>query len=430
MLRQKKCMGLVPLVFLIASPVPLWAAEKQPARRFDFGPGKVEPGYTRVLPGETYNKDRGYGFEPGGTIRGVDRGRPDALRGDFCTSERPFFFSVAVPEGNWRVTVTLGDAEGPSSTVLKAELRRLMLERVTTAPGQFATRSFVVNVRTPKIAGDGEVRLKERERSTEMAAWDDKLTLEFNGERPCLCALELRPADDVPTVYLLGDSTVCDQPREPYASWGQMLPRFFGPGVAVANHAESGDSLRSARAARRLDKVLSTLKRGDYLFLQYGHNDMKSSTAAAYQAELKRFAEAALKKGGRVVLVTPMNRRTFRGDRIVNSLKDFPDAVRELAKEEGLPLIDLHALSQTLYEALGPDKSALLFKSGDGTHHNNYGAYELARCVVEGIKRNKLDVAKLLADDVTAFDPAQPDPFDRFRLPASPLAAANKPDGD
>jgi lysophospholipase L1-like esterase len=114
--------------------------------------------------------------------------------------------------------------------------------------------------------------------------------------------VEVAPAD-VPTVYLLGDSTVCDQPREPYASWGQMLPRFFGPGVAVANHAESGESLRSARAAGRLDKVLSGMRPGDYLLLQFGHNDMKAVTAAAYKADLARFAAAAKKKGGQVVLV-------------------------------------------------------------------------------------------------------------------------------
>jgi lysophospholipase L1-like esterase len=304
-----------------------------------------------------------------------------------------------------------------------------MVERVTTTAGQFRTRAFVVNVRTPAIPGGGAVRLKPREKADEAGAWDDKLTLEFAGGRPCVCAVEVRPAD-VPTVYLLGDSTVCDQPREPYASWGQMLPRFFGPGVAVANHAESGESLRGARAARRLDKVLSAIKPGDYLFLQFGHNDMKAVSAADYQAELRRFAAAAKKKGAQVVLVTPMHRRTFRGAKLVNSLKDFPDAVRELAREEGLPLIDLHAMSQALYEALGPEKSAVLFKPGDGTHHSNYGAYELARCVVEGVKKNKLGLSKLLADDVTAFDPARPDPFDRFRLPPSATAAGRKPDGD
>jgi lysophospholipase L1-like esterase len=424
------CASLIPLHLLVVSSPSALAEEKRLSFQFQFGPGKVAPGYVQVLPDMAFSKERGFGFEPGAKVTGVDRGGTDALRGHFCTSEQPFSFSVAVPEGNYRVSLTLGDAAGPSTTTVKTELRRLMLERVTTAVGQFTTRTFVVNVRTPRIPGGGEVRLKDREKSTERWAWDEKLTLEFNDARPCVCAVEVSPADDVPTVYLLGDSTVCDQPREPFASWGQMLPRFFGPGVAVANHAESGESLRSSLAAKRLDKVLGGMKAGDYLFLQYGHNDMKSVTAADYKADMGRFMAEAKKKGGRVVLVTPMHRRTFQGDKVSNSLKDFPDAVRELAKEEGLPLIDLHALSQRLYEALGPEQWALLFKAGDGTHHSNYGSYQLARCVVEGIKQNQRELAKYLADNVTAFDPARPDPFNHFRLPASPVSTSEKPDGN
>src|SRR4029079_16703514 len=100
---------------------------------------------------------------------------------------------------------------------------------------------------------------------------------------------------------------------------------------------------------------------------------------------------------------------TFQGTTVTNSLKDFPDAVRALAKAEDVPLIDLHAASKTLYEALAPEKSGTLFKPGDGTHHNGYGAYELAKCVVEGIRTAVPDLAKHLAADVKPFDPARPD---------------------
>lgn len=426
---MSRAIVLILLVALSWAP-GLSAQDKRPAFRFDFGPGSVASGYTQVLPGMSYNRARGFGFEPGARIEGVDRGGADALRGDFCTAAKPFYFSVAVPEGNYRVTVTLGDLSERTRTTVKAELRRLMLEDVRTESGRFETRSFVVNVRIPKIAGGGEVRLKDREKTMEAWAWDDKLTLEFNDERPCVCALEVTPVDDVPTVYLLGDSTVCDQPREPYASWGQMLPRFFGPGVAIANHAESGEALRSSRSAGRLDKVLSTLRPGDYLFLQFGHNDMKSVDAASYKSDLHQFATAARRKGANVVLITPVQRRSFKGETITNSLRDFPDAVRQLAREENLPFIDLHAQSKTLYEALGSEKSAVLFKSGDGTHHNNFGSYELARCVVEGIKQARLELTRLLAADVTAFDPSRPDPVVQFRIPASPLGTGVKPDGD
>jgi lysophospholipase L1-like esterase len=403
--------------------------------KFDFGPGKTPPGYVQVLPTTIYDKRLGYGFEPGATVRCVDRKGKDALRSDFCGGDQPFFFSVALPEGNYRVTVTFGDAAGETITTVKAELRRLMLEKVQTTSGKFETRAFTVNIRTPQFAG-GEVKLKEREKTTEIWAWDEKLTLEFNNARPAVCALEITRTDNVPTIFLLGDSTVCDQPREPFSSWGQMLPRFFKPDVAVANHAESGESLRSSLGAGRLEKVMSLMKPGDYLFIQYGHNDMKEKgegvgAFTSYKASLKYFIAEARKRGGIPVIVTSMHRRTFDGaGRITNSLLDYPEAARQTAREERAPLIDLHAMSKLLYESLGPEGSGAAFKEGDGTHHNNYGSYELAKCVVEGIKANQLSIAKYLATDAPSFDPSRPDPIGSFKAPASPQQTAIKPEGN
>ena len=144
----------------------------------------------------------------------------------YCGSNKPFYFSAAVPEGNYRVTVTLGNKTDASVTTVKAELRRLMVEKVETQKGKFATESFIVNVRTPNIPGGGEVKLKDRERTTEWLAWDEKLTLEFNNSHPIVDSIDIERVD-VPTIFLLGDSTVCDQPLEPYASWGQMLTKIF-----------------------------------------------------------------------------------------------------------------------------------------------------------------------------------------------------------
>src|SRR5882724_6638655 len=112
--------------------------------KFDFGPGKVAPGYTQVLQQTTYSKEAGYGFEPGSNISCVDRGGKNALQSDLCTSDQPFFFSVALPEGNYNVTITFGDQDAETNTTVKAELRRLMLEEVYTAARKFATRSFTV----------------------------------------------------------------------------------------------------------------------------------------------------------------------------------------------------------------------------------------------------------------------------------------------
>ncbi len=255
-------------------PSPTPAAVTVPgARVFDFGPGSVSPGATQVVADTRYSRERGYGFLESSGIVCPDRGTADPIRRDFCTSDTAFRFVVDLPEGNYRVTVTLGDAEGESLTTVRAESRRLMLEHVATARGAFTTRSFVVNTRNARLRAGGYVALKSRELG--VAHWDDALTFEFGDRRPAVAAVEIAPAADVTTVFLAGDSTVTDQTSEPWSSWGQMLPRFFGPAVAVANHAESGESLRSFIAERRLEKVFDLMKAGDYLFLQFAHNDQK-----------------------------------------------------------------------------------------------------------------------------------------------------------
>src|SRR6187401_1502997 len=165
---------------------------------------------TAVKSTDVYSRERAYGFEPGADVKCAERN---------CTSDKPFYFSAAVPEGNYRVTIRFGNEESSASTVVKAELRRLMLERIDTKAGEFVTQDFIVNVRTPVISTGGEVKLKDRERTSEQWAWDEKLTLEFNGARPSISSVKIEKVN-VPTVFLLGDSTVCDQPGEPYASWG------------------------------------------------------------------------------------------------------------------------------------------------------------------------------------------------------------------
>ena len=131
------------------------------------------------------------------------------------------------------------------------------------------------------------------------------------------------------------------------------------------------------------------------------------------------------------MLVTSMNRRTFdEQGKITNSLGDYPEAVRQLAQEEKIAMIDLNAMSKIFYEALGAENSAVAFKDGDGTHHSNYGSYELAKCVVEGIKKSNLRLTKFLVKDFGSFDPRHPDLYENFKIPASPLFTETKPLGN
>jgi lysophospholipase L1-like esterase len=405
--------------------------------KFAFGSAPVATGITQVSPDMAYSKERGFGFEPGATVTANDRG---------ITSAKPFFFSVHVPEeGNYRVTVTLGDPQAGSTTTIKAELRRLMVEKIHTDAGKFATVSFIVNTRTPHIAaiGDikaGDVRLKApRETTQEAWGWDDLLTLEFNNTHPAVCALEIAKAD-VPTVFLIGDSTVCDQSREPFSSWGQSFTRFFKPDVAVANHGESGDTYRDSIGRRRLDKMLSVMKPGDYLIMQFGHNDQKQRGEGMgpflnYKAEIKVHVDAVRAHGGTPVIVSPMERRNFNDDGTLRpTLADYAEGARQAAKELGVAFIDLNAMSIRFYEALGKDKAYLAFAGTglqrDATHHDNYGSYELAKCIVQGIRDNKLPLGSHIVADFTGFDPAHPDDVAAFALPPSPQFTNQRPLGD
>lgn len=409
--------------------VPVLADEAAKTEwKFDFGSGPTAAGYVQVVPTNIYTAQDGYGFEGDTVVVSPDSSGKDALTGDYCTADKPFLFSVAVPEGNYRVTVTLGAEDAASDTTIKAESRRLMVEKAQTRPGELIRRTFTVNVRNSQIDGGGQVRINDREKGA--FHWDDRLTLEFNGKRPCVCAVEMKKVDDAITVFLAGDSTVTDQTKEPWASWGQMLTRFFKPEVAIANHAESGRRLNSFMSEKRFDKILSQIKKGDYLFIQFAHNDMKQGTPeeVKYPDSLKHFINAARSRGANPVLVTSMHRRRFdEQGKVVDTLAGFPEAMRQVAKSENVPLIDLNTMSKTFYEAMGPENSAKAFQ--DGTHHNNYGAYELAKCVVEGIKTHVPELAKYLTDDVAAFDPAKPDPVESISIPASLATDTVKPEG-
>lgn len=400
------------------------AEDAEKGWRFDFGDGPVAAGFEQVPATLHFGKEHAFGFDLETTPRGIERAINDPLRGDLVTSDLPFYFSVKLPEGNYQVTLTLGDSEEATSTCVKAESRRLMLPLVETKPGEFAQATFTVNTRTPEIVGGDHVGLKTREHAA--LHWDDKLTLEFNGMRPAVCAIEIISNPEAVTVFLLGDSTVTDQPKEPYNSWGQMFTRFFGPKVAIANHADSGESIKSSLGARRIKKVLASLKAGDYVLVQFGHNDMKDkdpNALAKYKANFQQLIDDVRAKGAHPVLVTSMERKAGVKQ---PTLRDYPDTVRSIAEEKDVPLIDLNVMSVTLYKALGDHLDAAF---QDGSHHNAYGSYLLANCVVEGIRENVPELARYLRADVLPFSPGKPMLPEAFEVPASPSIDLTKPDG-
>ena len=415
------------------------AASTSLPRMFSFGASPAEPGFTAISADTPFTPERGHGFENSSPSSSLL-----SFAADSVSSEKPFLFSVTLPEGNYRIVVTTPAAYTAPLTI-KSESRRLMIE------SSGATRhEFIVNTRNAKVAppplnapGNDHVELNNRENSPTNGLsyhWDDKLTLEFNGPRPAISTLIITPAPEVPTIFLAGDSTVTDQPREPGASWGQMLPRWLKPTIAVANHAESGETMKSFLTALRLDKLLSTLKHGDYLLLQFGHNDSKASwpqtyaeAGTTYNAYLKVFIAEARRRGAIPILVSPVQRRQFGPDgKIRNSHGAYPAAVAQVAKEENTPLIDLAAISSSFYEALGPDKSALAFSAGgrDVTHHNNYGAYQLSRAIISALQTAVPSLNQHILVDFPGFDPSHPEDPANFTLAPSPGRTTQMPRGN
>ena len=392
------------------------AQEKNPARtsfKFAFGPGKVEAGQIQITPDTSYTPERGYGLDFGSKVEGVDRGGNDALRSHFVTSDKPFYFSVDVPEGNYDVTVTLGDSQGESTTTVLAETRRPTVIGLHTDKGKFETRTFTTNVHNSFLRNGKQIGLTQRERTGGPKGGmflhldGDKLTLQFADKRPCVCAVDIVKNDSAPTLFLCGDSTVTDQPTGEFCSWGQTLPLFFKPRLAaVANHAESGRTSAAFLGERRLDKIADLIKPGDYLFVHFAHNDSHSPGGVAipaYKKNIEKFIDLAHAKGATPILITTMNRLGFDNNgKAKADLASYAEAMREVAKDKKEFLIDLNKMSIKFYEALGPEKGPLAFKSGDKTHSAFYGAYEFSRFIAESIKKGDLPLATAVADDLPA----------------------------
>lgn len=422
---------------------------QQTTFKFDFGGNRTENGFIPITSTSKFDKKIGYGFMDISSLKSVDNGG-NALTGDYITSDKPFYFSVVIPEGNYDIKLILGDRKGTSETTVRVENRRLMLDDVKTKEKEIIEKSITVHVKDSIIRNQngtqiGIVKLKPRE--TKYLHWDNLLTIEFNNKAPKVCAIIIQPNKTAKTIYITGDSTVVDAQYEPWASWGQMLPYFFVPKeVVIANYAESGETLKAFEDRHRIDKIWNKIKPGDYLLIQFGHNDQKSgnSTKSGYRKRLKEWINKAKQLGAIPVLVTSMNRHVFdENNKIVNTLDDFPDAMREISKEEYVFLIDLNVMSKTLFEAMGPENSKKAFvyypansypnqpnALADDTHFNTYGAYELAKCVVKSIVNKKLPLSKFVSNNYKGFDPNKPDAVEKFHWPESIFMESLKPDGN
>ncbi|MET9502639.1 rhamnogalacturonan acetylesterase [Streptomyces sp. NPDC006259] len=318
----------------------------------------------------------------------ADDGRSPAPGIAACTATACHF---DVPPGTYDVKVLLG-GEAASSTAIGGETRRSLLPETAVPAGERLARTFTVDVRTPEGEPTG-------------ADGTPGLDLVLGGSAPALAGIRVTPARHSRQVFLVGDSTVCDQPGDPYSGWGQQLPQYLRKGVSVANYADSGESTVTYLGNPQLwAAVQPRIHRGDLVLIQLAHND-KTTDEATYRANLETLVAGVRARGGTPVLVTPIVRRWFNADGtlnngtalLVNGLGvDHPAVVRSVAAARDVPLIDLTAKTKALVEALGVEGSKALYlynEKRDNTHTSVHGA-----TVYAGLVRDALVALRLVPE--------------------------------
>ena len=394
-------------------------AEAAENYKFDFGEGPVAAGYTQVKANTKYSDSQGYGFESG-TVSSVDRLWDDDLTTDFLTAKGDMVFSVALPQGNYEVTFILGDGENESETTVWAENRKLMLDRITLAGGVFSRQTVSLR-RMETRSMDGSVTMSIKDREKDYRTWDKKLTFVISGKAPAVAGIEIKRNDNVTTLWLCGNSTVVDQITAPWAGWGQMAPGFFKSSLAIANYAESGLTASGFYSMKRLAKILSEVKKGDFVTVQFAHNDQKNQNDVNnYETTLTKYANEIKAKGAIPLFVTSTARQNETDPK--TAVGGLPERMRALGKKLGVTVLDLNQHSITLGKALGGNKEKMyMYTASDKTHFCEYGAYELARANIEEIKAKVPELAKHLRDDHEAFDSSKPDPLDILTQAKTPI---------
>jgi lysophospholipase L1-like esterase len=233
------------------------------------------------------------------------------------------------------------------------------------------------------------------------------------------CATGTAQAKEQRTLYIAGDSTAAQKYADaaPETGWGMALPFFLCKDLPVANHAVNGRSSKSFVDEGRLDVILGLIRPGDVLLVQFAHNDEKSGDPTrytepwtTYQDYLRRYLDGARAKGARPVLATPVERRRFDAQgNAVTSHGEYPAAMRALAQDERVALLDIQALSLALWQRLGVEETKKYFNwtatEQDNTHFNPPGAIAVARLVAGELLRHRV----LAPRDVRRLDERIPE---------------------
>ena len=342
---------------------------------------------------------------------------PDALAEDLRGRALPLWFKADTGPGRFRLTVTLSSETGTEEALVFVSRRRLVWRGALKA-GESRTVEVLCDVSPVIAVGGGDAAVGDLGRAEDVSV---DLTILGAGLR----ALQMS-AFEGPCIFIMGDSTVTDQPAEtPYApgatycGWGQMLPLYTGTAFAVSNHAHSGLSTETFRERGHYDVMLSQVREGDLALIQFGHNDQKRVHLAAetgYTDNLLRYIRELRARGVRPALVTALARNTWKSETEYNDLlAAYARAMEKIGQVEAVPVLDLHGKSVDAVKKAGMDGAKKWYHPGDYAHPNDFGAHQMAGFVAGALREAGL---------IPALDvPAWP-----VHGPLTPLTAPAEPE--
>lgn len=381
------------------------------SKKYQFYQENYQPDTTYVTPHDLYSPELGFGFviesnrdqykelqiselnsgfEPYYWLKGEELSVLTPSNRGVAFKEGtglPLIFKTDVPrQGNYHITITItaGNQEMHDLIIFTGR-RRLMERKALLLPWETFVANTTVNISDIIPRG-----ITERQADT-------TLDISILADYPILSELLIEETAS-PTLYIAGDSTVTDQgcaypylPGSSYCGWGQMLSYYLNSTIAVSNHSHSGLTTESFRSEGHYDIILEQIKAGDYLFLQFAHNDQKLPHLAAlggYADNLRTYISEIRSKSAWPIIVTPIARNTWKGDGSYNDLLiDYANACKLMGKELDVPVLDLHAFSMDFVKQEGVESAARYFFPKDYTHSNDFGGFLMAGYIAESCQK-------------------------------------------
>ncbi|MGN0164025.1 MAG: GDSL-type esterase/lipase family protein [Candidatus Ornithomonoglobus sp.] len=325
----------------------------------------------------------------------------------------PLTIELAVPNGAYEVTVNI-KAHNDTFFTIYSQHRSFVDRDVEISKNGEYTKTFAVSVCDRHFNG------AEYENVPGI-----KLQIATDGD---ITATAAASPVEIPTVYICGDSTVTDQPAQypysptaTYCGWGQAFTQLIKPSLAVSNHAQSG-SCTTEFMVSNLTAFENKIKKGDFMVIEFGHNDQKLKELDAfggYKKNLIKLADIARSHGAEPIICSPINRIIFEPDgSLLNLLGDYRDAAKQAAEELGCTFIDMWQRTTDYFVTAGPIKAPYFFRhlgeERDYTHTNDIGGTMIAKFFAQEMVKQNGPLSEFINEELISVEQVYAEPGDRL----------------